>query len=168
MRYESTQVIGFDKAVSTDDIIAGKHKHASTDPAELACHVFENLAPGLARSIVPGTALVSSAIFGIGSSREQAVTALRAAGVNLIVAPSFGRIFYRNCWNNGLPAIELPVMEQPLPARICYSAEDGALWLDGRYVSVEPASTLQLSLLEHGGLLALLRVCMQEARAARP
>jgi 3-isopropylmalate/(R)-2-methylmalate dehydratase small subunit len=47
-------------------------------------------------------------LFGIGSSREQAVSALKAAGVKAILAPAFGRIFFRNAWNLALPALERP------------------------------------------------------------
>ncbi len=46
--------------------------------------------------------------WGCGSSREHAVWALYDYGIRVIVAPSFGRIFYRNCARNGLLAIELP------------------------------------------------------------
>lgn len=50
--------------------------------------------------------LVAGDNFGCGSSREGAVFALADNGIRCVVAPSFGRIFYRNCFNNGvLPAI---------------------------------------------------------------
>jgi 3-isopropylmalate/(R)-2-methylmalate dehydratase small subunit len=92
--------------VSTDDIIPGQYKHMYSDPKELAPHVFENLLPGFAATLVEGDAIWSDSIFGIGSSREQAVTALLAAGPRLIIAPRFGRIFFRNAWNLGLGLIE--------------------------------------------------------------
>ena len=93
--------------VSTDDIIPGKYKHASADPAALAPHVFENYLPGYAATLREGDALWSDSIFGIGSSREQAATSLLAAGVKVVIAPNFGRIFYRNAWNIGLRLIEI-------------------------------------------------------------
>ena len=40
--------------------------------------------------------------FGCGSSREHAVWALREFGIRVLIAPSFGSIFYNNCINNGL------------------------------------------------------------------
>ncbi len=99
--------------VSTDDIIPGKYKHASADPAVLAPHVFENYLPGFAATLQSGDALWSDSIFGIGSSREQAATSLLAAGVKVVIAPNFGRIFYRNAWNIGLRLIEIGTIRSP-------------------------------------------------------
>jgi homoaconitate hydratase len=55
-----------------------------------------------------GIILVSGYNFGTGSSREQAATALKAAGVHLVIAGSFGDIFKRNSINNGLVCMECP------------------------------------------------------------
>lgn len=107
MKLEHLSVIKISGIISTDDIIPAHHKHKSTDPAVLAKHVFENRFPGLSQSIVKNTVLISDATFGIGSSREQAVSSLLAAGVVAVLAPNFGRIFFRNSWNLGLVAIEV-------------------------------------------------------------
>lgn len=92
-----------DRPISTDDILPARYKHMHSDPALLAPHVFENLIPALD---LRDCALVSPVLFGIGSSREQAVSALKAAGVQAVLAPAFGRIFFRNAWNLALPALE--------------------------------------------------------------
>lgn len=60
--------------------------------------------------------LIAGANFGCGSSREHAPWALRALGIRCIVAPSFGEIFFNNCFKNGL----LPIVS---------SAEDHAALL---------------------------------------
>jgi 3-isopropylmalate/(R)-2-methylmalate dehydratase small subunit len=52
--------------------------------------------------------LVAGANFGCGSSREMAVWALAGLGIRCVIAPSFGDIFYSNCFQNGLLAIQLP------------------------------------------------------------
>jgi 3-isopropylmalate/(R)-2-methylmalate dehydratase small subunit len=52
--------------------------------------------------------IIAGRNWGCGSSREQAVTCLKAAGVGAVIAASFARIFYRNAINNGLPAIACP------------------------------------------------------------
>jgi 3-isopropylmalate/(R)-2-methylmalate dehydratase small subunit len=49
--------------------------------------------------------------FGCGSSREGAVTALRGMGVRCVIAPSFGDIFFNNCFQNGVLAIRLPAAQ---------------------------------------------------------
>lgn len=155
--YDAAWIMHFDMPISTDDIIAGTRKHSSTDPAELAQYVFENIDPTLAASFRPRGALISSKIFGIGSSREQAVIALKAAGVILILAPEFGRIFYRNCWNNGLPALYYTPQPGGKEARVCFDAHHSRLVIDGRAVPIPPLNPLQLKLLHHGSLPEILR-----------
>jgi 3-isopropylmalate/(R)-2-methylmalate dehydratase small subunit len=128
-----------------------------TDPAQLAPHVFEARYPGLAATLRPGDAVVGTEIFGIGSSREQAVSALIACGVRAVIAPGFGRIFFRNCWNLGLPAIEASVdaLEEGLEIELDLVA--------GRFVGAPGLPTfavpppLLLRMVEAGGLLALIR-----------
>lgn len=93
--------------INTDDIIPARFL-VSTDEAQLAAHIFEDLDPGLARRIRSGTILVAGANFGCGSSREHAPKALRGAGVACVVAASFARIFFRNAINIGLPIVECP------------------------------------------------------------
>src|SRR3954470_22866685 len=93
--------------ISTDDIIPARYKHSFVDPADMAKHVFENLLPGFAATLRTGDVILGSDTFGVGSSREQAVSSLLASGVKAVIAPRFGRIFFRNAWNLGLIAIEI-------------------------------------------------------------
>jgi len=91
--------------ISTDAIIAGKYCRMA-DPARLAPHALEGVVPK--RLPLKGRVLVAGQNFGVGSSREQAPLALRAAGVKAVVAGSFGRIFFRNAINLGLPVLKCP------------------------------------------------------------
>ena len=52
--------------------------------------------------------LVAGANFGCGSSREAAVWALMGAGLRCVIAPSFGDIFFNNCFQNGMLPVRLP------------------------------------------------------------
>ena len=52
-------------------------------------------------------ALIARENFGCGSSREHAVWALKDFGINVVIAPSFGDIFFNNCFKNGLLALKL-------------------------------------------------------------
>jgi len=52
--------------------------------------------------------LVAGENFGCGSSREMAVWAIAGMGFRCVIAPSFGDIFYNNCFQNGVLAIHLP------------------------------------------------------------
>jgi len=75
--------------------------------------------------------LIAGYIFGTGSSREQAATALKAAGVPLVIAGSFGDIFKRNAINNGLVCLESPELVSDLTERYAKDGKRGAGGKDG-------------------------------------
>ena len=91
--------------INTDVIFPGRHL-AITDPEEMAMHAMEDLDPDFHRKVKDADIIVAGKNFGCGSSREQAATCLKYAGVKAIVAKSFARIFYRNAINQGIPIIE--------------------------------------------------------------
>ena len=70
--------------------------------------------------------LITGANFGSGSSREQAVWAVRQFGFRCVIAPSFGMIFRNNCYRNGVLPIVLPEAEIQALAQ---EAESGQLVL---------------------------------------
>jgi homoaconitate hydratase len=86
--------------------------------------VFENFDPGLAARLTPGDVVLGGFNFGTGSSREQAVTALRAAGIALVIAGSFSQTYLRNAFNNGFPCVECP--DLLLRARALFASGSGA------------------------------------------
>ncbi len=94
--------------VNTDVIFPGKYTYTLTELRDMAAHALEDLDPTFATGVRPGDIIVAGRNWGCGSSREQAVLCLKAAGVGAIIAVSFARIFYRNAINNGLPAIVCP------------------------------------------------------------
>lgn len=154
--------------ISTDDIIPGRYKHMYTDTGQLAQHVFENLLPGFAQTLQIGDVLCGNDTFGIGSSREQAVSSLIAAGVKAVVAPRFGRIFFRNAWNLGLIAIEivdLPAKENEIididPAKGILRGEFGTL-------TFAPPPDAMLEMVASGGLLALVRQRLERRPGSTP
>lgn len=149
------RVVRVSGVISTDDIIPARYKHMYVDSAQLAPHVFEHRFPGLAADLAPGDAVLGDATFGVGSSREQAVSALLAAGVRAVVAPSFGRIFYRNCWNLGLPAVEAPTVALA-GADVDLSLADGVLRSDGTTVPFARPPEMMLEMVRAGGLLAMV------------
>ncbi len=87
------RVLGDD--VSTDIHCSSKYL-PGRDTAYIATVAFEQVAPGFARAFNKGDVLVAGKNFGINSSREQAVHIMHQMGVAAIVAPSFGRQFFRN------------------------------------------------------------------------
>lgn len=109
MRHTKHRVWKYGDNVNTDVIFPGKYTYTiSHDPAELARHALEDLDPSFADGARAGDVIVAGRNWGNGSSREQAVTCLVAAGVHAIIAKSFARIYYRNAINNGLLVIACP------------------------------------------------------------
>ena len=94
--------------INTDVIFPGKYTYTVSEPADLAKHALEDLDPTFSDAVQPGDVIVAGKNWGNGSSREQAVTSLKYAGVGAVIASSFGRIWYRNAINNGLLAITCP------------------------------------------------------------
>ncbi|WP_327258825.1 MULTISPECIES: LeuD/DmdB family oxidoreductase small subunit [unclassified Streptomyces] len=141
--------------VSTDDIIPARYKHMHTDPQLLAPHLFEAYRPHFVDTLLPGDAIVSDSVFGIGSSREQAVTTLLANAVNLVIAPRFGRILFRNCWNLALPAIETATGRLEEGALVTLDLGRGEVRGDGEVLAdFAPPSAFLLDMIHAGGLLA--------------
>ncbi|KMJ55578.1 3-isopropylmalate dehydratase [Bacillus sp. LL01] len=93
--------------VNTDVIIPGKYTK-TLDLSNLADHVLEDIDPDFRSRMNKGDIVVADMNFGCGSSREQAPIALKVAGVSVVIARSFARIFFRNSINIGLPVIEVP------------------------------------------------------------
>lgn len=108
------KVIKYDeKNINTDLIIPARYLIKS-DPDYLAEHCMEDLDKDfiLRKEHIGASILVVGPNFGCGSSREQAPIALKASGIKCIIAPSFARIFFRNCINIGLPIIEFKDIDE--------------------------------------------------------
>ncbi|VVC03086.1 3-isopropylmalate dehydratase small subunit [Candidatus Burarchaeum australiense] len=96
----------FGDNINTDLVTPGRY-NMTTNPTELAKVCFVEHRPEFAGKVGAGDFVVGGRNFGCGSSRETAVIALKASGIRAVLAKSFARIFYRNCMNCGLLAIEL-------------------------------------------------------------
>jgi len=95
----------FGNDIDTDAIIPARYLNTS-DPQELARHVMEDADQGFPDKVRPGDIIVAGKNFGCGSSREHAPIAIKAAGIQAVIAKSFARIFYRNAFNIGLAIFE--------------------------------------------------------------
>ncbi len=102
--------------VNTDVIFPGKYTYALLEPQEMAQHALEDLDPNFAANVKPGDVIVAGKNFGCGSSREQAASCLKFAGVQAVVARSFARIFFRNAINLGLHVLQCPAAVEVLQA----------------------------------------------------
>ena len=95
----------FGDNVDTDLIIPARFLNVS-DEETLAKNCFVDHRPDFADKAQPGDIIVAGKNFGCGSSREHAAWAIKGAGIRVIIAESFARIFYRNAFNIGLPLLE--------------------------------------------------------------
>ncbi|KAF7424291.1 mitochondrial Homoaconitase [Pleurotus ostreatus] len=127
--------------LNTDGIYPGKYTYQDDITLEKQAEVvMENYDPGFASLVkglgVPrakgkGVVLVSGYNFGTGSSREQAATALKSAGIPVVIGGSFGDIFKRNAINNGLVCLESPELVSDLTERFAKDGQRGAGGLKG-------------------------------------
>ena len=107
MKTAKGNVFKYGDNVDTDVIIPARYLNSS-DPAELAKYCMEDIDKEFVKKVKPGDIIVANKNFGCGSSREHAPIAIKAAGVSVVIAETFARIFYRNAINIGLPIIECP------------------------------------------------------------
>ena len=144
----------FGDDIDTDAIIPGKYLR-TTDMQVFADHVLEGIDPGFATHVRRGDIIVANTNFGCGSSREQAVLAIKHAGVGCVVAASFARIFFRNAINIGLPLIEtgtkIPCKEGDV---VEVDIEDGTVTAGSREYTGTKMPDFLLDILMDGGLVA--------------
>ena len=143
----------FRDSIDTDVIIPGRYLRAF-DLDELSAHVMEAEDPLFAENVEPGDMIVAGWNFGCGSSREQAPVALKHAGISIIIAKSFARIFYRNSINVGLPVVVADV-EAEKGELLCVNLEDGFIKnkSTGKTFKIQPFKRFMLEILKDGGLV---------------
>jgi len=141
--------------VNTDVIFPGKYTYTITDPKEMALHALEDLDLKFAKEVKKEDIIVAGRNFGCGSSREQAATCLKYAGVGAIVAKSFSRIFFRNAINQGLPLVQCKeaVENISLGEAITIDFEKGELFCKKGVFKFPPLPESVLGILEDGGLI---------------
>lgn len=142
--------------VNTDVIFPGKYTYQPLSPEEMATHAMEDLDPDFATNVKQGDVIVAGANFGCGSSREQAATCLKAAGVAAIIAKSFSRIFFRNAINSGLPVIELKRGIESIQNQdtVEIDFQNGVVIHEGNKYYFPALPKEVLAILEDGGLIA--------------
>ena len=145
--------------VSTDVIYPGRYM-ATVLPSETPQFAFaddkEFNAKLNSKAIPPGSIIVGGKNFGCGSSREQAVSALK--GHNLvIVAKSFARIFLQNSINLGLQTIVCPDLVASEGDELAISP--GEVWnvTLGKKHPVQPLPAARQAIIDAGGLIPYAR-----------
>jgi len=101
----------FGDDINTDIITPGRYT-VTTDRERLAKIAFIEYRPEFSENVRRGDIIVAGKNFGCGSSREHSPIAIKAAGVEAILAENFARIFFRNAINIGLPIYISPDVDK--------------------------------------------------------
>ncbi len=145
--------------VNTDVIFPGKYTYTVKDVAEMAKHALEDLDPKFVATARPGDIVVGGRNWGCGSSREQAVTALVAAGVKVLVAKSIARIYFRNAVNGGLLPVICPEAVEAIQDGETIQVDSDAFTVtcSGGTFSFPALSPSLKAIMEAGGLIPMLQ-----------
>lgn len=142
--------------IDTDKIIPARYLNSS-DPAELAKHCLEDEDKEFAGKVEEGDIIVAGTNFGSGSSREHAPIAIKEAGVSMVIAKSFARIFFRNSINIALPLIENPeIVDEAETGDIIEADFDKGIVKNvtkNKEYKIHPLPDMMKNIMEQGGLM---------------
>ena len=149
----------FGDDLDTDQIVPGRYAPFMVGQDKFHTYAVCDARPGFAKDVRPGDILVGGTTFGCGSSREYAVAALKKLGVGAVVAKSFARIFFRNCINLGIPAIESADAVEVVRDgdEVTLDVAGGVLRGPRAAASVRPLAPFAQEILSAGGVVSYLR-----------
>ena len=145
--------------VDTDQILPG---YAMSEPyEEIGKYAMAGLpTEDFKLNREPGCILVAGRNFGCGSSREHAPLAIKTAGISVVIAKSFARIFYRNSINIGLPIMECPEAVDAIYAgdNVTVDFDTGVITdvTTGKVFQAEPFPPFIQKIIADGGLMKSL------------
>jgi len=155
-RYEG-RAWTFPANIPTDALV--KSRYVFDPMEEIVKHVLEDYNPRFPLEVRPGDIVVAGHHFGQSSGRAIATKALKATGIGCVVSSAFSRTFYRNCFEIGLPSLEVPEVTEFVEDgdHLVIDLVDGLFRNETRNIerSVPPAPPFLLRMLAAGGLIAL-------------
>ena len=159
MNNANGSVFKYPDNVDTDVIIPARYLN-TPNAKELAAHCMEDIDKDFVNKVHEGDLMVGGWNFGCGSSREHAPLAIKTAGISVVIAKSFARIFYRNSINIGLPIMECPEAADAIAAGDEVSVDfDTGLITDkttGKTFQAEPFPQFIQKIIADGGLMKSL------------
>ena len=148
-------VLGDD--IDTDVIFPGKYLPIIV-AEEMAAHALEGYDPEFPKKINKGDIIVAGKNFGCGSSREQAATCLKYAGIAAITAKSYSRLFFRNAINQGLPLITSDLVDEVSEGEeITIDFSAGKVSCGDKVKSFPSLPDSVMDILREGGLIPAVR-----------
>ena len=155
MMLEHRRCWKFGDNIPTDQIVRAERVLLSIP--EMAKHVLENYNPDFAKQVQPGDILVAGAHFGQSSGRAVAPKAIQQTGVAVVVVEYASRLFYRNCFEIGLPLLECPGVSQGIADGdlLSVDVEEGVVVdeTNGRRFQARPIDPFLMRMLKAGGLI---------------
>jgi 3-isopropylmalate/(R)-2-methylmalate dehydratase small subunit len=156
----------FGSNIGTDQLAPGIYMKQPI--AEIARHCLENADPRFAAEVARGDVVVAGRNFGMGSSREQAAEALLHLGVSVVLAQSYGGLFYRNALNLGLLALICPDTDKiDAGDRIAAEPDSGRVrnLTRNETYACEPVPAHLMAMVQAGGLVPYLERKLEAERA---
>jgi 3-isopropylmalate/(R)-2-methylmalate dehydratase small subunit len=160
----------FGRNVNTDLIYPKTWFRPTYEPGEMASHLMVGVDEDFPNKVKRGDVIVGGQNFGCGSSREEAAAAMKEAGIGAVVAPSFGRLFLRNCINVGMPVVTSPGIDAEVTAgdQIEIDLANGKIrnLRSGYEARLPPMAPESLQLIMDGGIANYTRRVLNERRLA--
>ncbi|HLD29347.1 MAG TPA: 3-isopropylmalate dehydratase [bacterium] len=144
----------FGDNISTDLIAPGRLFHLRSNLPEMAKHTLEDADPDFPKKVKEGDFVVGGFNFGCGSSREHAPRIIKLSGIKAVLSRSFARIFYRNCFNIGLYAIQADTSSIRDGDSLEVNLERGKILIADRKIEIPfmPIPEFMRKLVDLGGL----------------
>ena len=147
----------FGDNIPTDQIVRSDRALLTIDV--MRQHVLENLNPAFPKEVKPGDILVAGKHFGQSSGRAIAPKALQATGIGAVVVEYAARLFYRNCFEIGLPLLQCPGVTAAVADGdvLAVDIEAGTVLVEktGTLIQGEPTDPFLLGMLRAGGLIPM-------------
>ena len=160
----------FGRNINTDLIFPKVWFRPTYEPGEMASHLMVGIDEDFPRKVGRGDIIVGGQNFGCGSSREEAAAAMKEAGIAAVVAPSFGRIYTRNCINVGLPIVVSPGIDEQVTQGDVIEIDLGQGVIrnprTGYEARLPPMAPESLRLIQDGGIANYTRRILEERRKA--
>ena len=151
----------FGNNIDTDQIYPGIYVEL-TEAEDIKKHAMGGSAePKLAQEFTTGEIIVAGTNFGCGSSREHAAIALKEIKAGAVLAESFGRIFFRNAINLGLPVITCKGIKSAVSKgdilKVNFQTGEILNETTGKKLQAEPLGDYVLNILQSGGIKPLVK-----------